>query len=517
MALPNVNFIIGANGLGAVAPGQDYISGLVFYSASLPSGFSSSAREKQFFSISDAVSAGITGTSSDETKAVAKLVIGGTPAVGDTYKLVYTGIKGAVTIVDTYTLVTADAVSVTTAASKLKDLINAGTATHGFTATSSTGTILITTKAGEGIFPNSGTPYSGTVTGGSTFTFTQPTGSGSTVLGVASVFDVMYYHISEYFRLNPTGNLWVGIYSVPSPFTGAEVITLQNASNYTCRQIGVYYTNASYATSQVTSLQTQVTTLASNYKWTTIQYAGDISAVTDLSTLGDLSQLTASGVSVVIGQDANAQGAKLYSATGKTISCLGAVLGAVSSANVNDSIAYPAKFNFSNGIELDVIGFGNGQTWKALDSSSPNLFTTLDNYNYIFLRKFVGVTGSFANGDYTAITRANDYAYISRNRVIQKAQRLLYTAYVYYLNFNNLVLNADGTISENSASGLEAVGSDALSVLLQTPTAISGQIVSIPRNQKPLTNSTLNVTVRIQPKPNAAFILITIGYVATLS
>lgn len=514
MALNNVSFIIGANGLGAVAPGQDYISGMVFYSASYPSGFSGAAQNKQVFGINQAISLGITNTSIGETAAVSKVVVGGTPTVGDVYTVTYTGIDGvAVKLVDAYALVTADAVSVTTAGAKIAALINASTQTTGFSATAATGTVLITTKKAEGIFPNSGTPYAVSVSGVSTLTLTQPTGSGSTVLGVASVIDVMYYHVSEYFRMNPEGNLWIGVYPVPATFDGTEAQTLVNASNGTIRQVGVYYTNVAYAVGQTTALQTIATTLANNYQWTQFVYAGDISAVTDLGTLADLTAQTNKNVSVVIAQDGAAAGYKLYKATGKSISALGAVLGAVSSANVNDSIAYPAKFNFSNGLELDTLAFANGTVYTSLTTSALN---SLNDENYIFLRKFTGYAGSFANSDTTAIVNTSDYAYISRNRVIQKAQRLLYSAYVPYLNFNNLILNADGTISENSASTLEAIGEQALNALLQAPTAISNSSVVIDRTQKPLVNNQLQISVSIQPKPNAANIVITIGYVQSI-
>ena len=159
------------------------------------------------------------------------------------------------------------------------------------------------------------------------------------------------------------------------------------------------------------------------------------------------------------------------------------------------------------------MAFANGNLYTSLTTSYLN---TLNDKNYLFLRKFTGYAGSFANSDSTAIVSTSDYAYISRNRVIQKAQRLLYAAYVPYLNFNNLILNADGTISENSASILEAIGDQALQALLQAPTAISNESVVIDRTQKPLVNNQLQISVSIQPKPNAANIVITIGYVQSI-
>jgi hypothetical protein len=118
-----------------------------------------SNRVKKIFSVADAENLGITGEHLGETAAVAKAVIGGTPAAGNTVKITYTGILGTETVLDTDTLTTADAVSANTAAAALAAAINAGTQTHGFSATSATANLLVTTKSGEGIFPNSGTPY----------------------------------------------------------------------------------------------------------------------------------------------------------------------------------------------------------------------------------------------------------------------------------------------------------------------------------------------------------------------
>ena len=77
------------------------------------------------------------------------MVVGGTPAAGDTVKITYTGILGLETVLSTYTLTSADAVSTTTATAALAAAINAGTQTHGFSATNNTASLLVTTKSGE--------------------------------------------------------------------------------------------------------------------------------------------------------------------------------------------------------------------------------------------------------------------------------------------------------------------------------------------------------------------------------
>ena len=52
----NITFVNGQGGLGRPLAGEDFISGLLYYTATLPSGYSSSDRIKKFFSVADTIS-----------------------------------------------------------------------------------------------------------------------------------------------------------------------------------------------------------------------------------------------------------------------------------------------------------------------------------------------------------------------------------------------------------------------------------------------------------------------------
>ena len=45
--------------------------------------------------------------------------------------------------------------------------------------------------------------------------------------GLGSYFSVLHYHISEFFREQPKGVVWVGIFAQAS-YTGAEAKTIQD-------------------------------------------------------------------------------------------------------------------------------------------------------------------------------------------------------------------------------------------------------------------------------------------------
>ncbi len=260
----------------------------------LPTGFTSSDRIKKIFSVADAEALGITDTHLGETAAVAKIVIGGTPAIGDTLAVTYTGIEGIETVLSAYALVSGEETTTTTAAAAYAAQINAGTQTHGFSATNTTNSLLITTKGGEGIFPNSGTPYAFTVTGANTGTLTQPTGSGSTVLGVAGWIDTLHYHISEYFRIQPKGELYVGLYVEESgAYTYAAITLMQNFAAGAIKQIGVFAKNIAFTAAQCAALQAIATANEAVYKPMQIMLNAEISATASVASLVDLSTQTA--------------------------------------------------------------------------------------------------------------------------------------------------------------------------------------------------------------------------------
>ena len=192
-------------------------------------------------------------------------------------------------------------------------------------------------------------------------------------------------------------------------------------------------------------------------------YTGDLSAVTDLTTLTSLVTFTANKVTAVIGQDGANAGAALYLHYGKSISCLGAALGAVALSKVSESVAWVAKFDISDGSECDVPAFSNG---SLLSSLSDNLINSINTQRYVFLRKFVGIPGSYFNDNHCACSPSSDYAYISDNRTIDKAIRGIYTSLLPDLN-GPLVLNANGTLTDATIASLESDARAPLDVMVR--------------------------------------------------
>ena len=511
MALPNIQFIQSTSGLGRPLTGTDYISGYIhYYTGTLPSGFTSTDRIKKIFSIDDAEALGITNAGLGATASTATFLVTNKGAVGDTMKLTCNTIEGAklgvpVTLAS-YTQVTADISTTTTAATRLASEINAGTNLHGFTALSSTATVTITAPKTEGIFLNSGTPYVATIVGTLAGTLTQ-----NVVAGTASFIDIAWYHISEYFRIQPKGELYVGFYAQESTYAFADVTTMQNFANGEIKQLAIYEQNVAFTTGMCTALQVISDANTAVYKPLQFILGAEFSGTASVASLSDLTTLTAPNVSVSIAQDGYAAGYKLWKATGKTIGTVGAMLGAVSLAAVSDSIAWIQKFQMSNGTELDTIAFGNGQLYTAL---SDGQFESLNNYAYTFLLKQIGITGSYWSNSLTAVTPTSDYCTIENNRVYQKITRVVRAALLPSLS-SPLKVNADGTLTAATIGYFETLCQNPLTQM-EADNELSAHKIIINPAQNVLATSTLEITLQNVPLGVARIIKVNVGFVKSV-
>lgn len=508
MSLPNITFVKGSGGLGRPLAGQDHFSGLIFYSSALPSGFSTSNRIKKFLSITDAENAGIKGDYSDETKATGSYLVTAAGANGDTINIKVTEPNGVMVDLGTYTKA-AGQTTATAVGAAIAVIINSGTSVHGYTAIAATGTVTITARPGLGIFINSGTPIVVSIVGTIAGTLTQFTG------GVASRNAIYHYHISEYFREQPKGVLWTGIFAIPGgAYDFQEITTIQNFAVGTIRQVGIYKDSAAFSTADMTTIQNVLLALELLHKPAIAIYGADLSGTADISTLTDLNILNNYEVSPCISQDGGALGNYLFQITGKSITTLGAQLGATALAKVNESIAWVQKFNISNGTECETLAFSNGKLFSD-PSITDNLLDLLDQYRYVFLRKFVGQSGSYFNGFNMAASVSSDYAYGEDNRTIQKAMRGVYSSLLPALS-GPLQLNSDGTLSNNTVAYLESLATPNLDQMVRD-SELSAYGVQINTAQNVLSTNKIIISVELVQEGVARQIQVPIGYTTSLS
>jgi len=514
MPLPSITFIKGQGGLQRPLPGQDYISGMVFYTGTLPSGFTSSSRIKALYQPADAITAGILNDYSDATAAQATYLITADGAAGDTINFSVAGLdedsngNPINTLLCAYTRLSSDS-SIALLGASLAAAVNAGTQTHGYSASFNTATLTITAPKSLGIYLNSGSPLIVTIVGTIAGTITQFSG------GVASKLAFFYYEISEFFRIQPGGILYVGFFDVPGSYTFGEITLVQNFATGAVRQIAVMKDFASaWSEGDLTLIDGVCKQNDAAYKNISALYGADLSGTTDISTLPDLSTLTANKATPVLGMDGGGQGWFLWKTIGKSIPCIGAELGAVALAKVSESIAWVSKFNMSDGSELEVIAFANGQLYNST-AISDNLLGSLQDRRYTFLKKFIGVSGSYFNDSNCAISVSSDYAQIENNRTIDKAIRGIYVSLIPYLN-GPLQLNADGTLSETTTAYLESQAAVNLDAMVRAG-ELSAYSATVNPNQNVLTTSTVIIVVKLVINGVARFIQVPIGFAKSVS
>lgn len=511
MAIGNITFVKGKGGLGRPLTGEDYISAISFYTANgnLPTGFSTSARIKKVFSVADAVALGIKNDYSDATASTATYLVTAVGSNGSIIKVTCDILTTSGVVTKTlcnYTKLSGDS-TVTILGASLATAINAGTYSHGFTASASTGTVTITAPKSQGIYLNSGTPYVVTITGSTTGTLTQ-----NVVTGVASLQAVWHYHISEYFRLQPKGVLFISFNPIGYTFT--DITTTQNFADGKVRQLGVYLGGDShaYTSGDLTTINTEVVANCDgNHKPLSVIYSANIKATSDLTTLTDLNTLTANKCSVVVSQDGAGLGNFLYNVCGYSIGNVGACLGAVSASSVSDSIEWVGKFNISNGVECDTPAFGNGDLFSA---KSASYLDSLDALKYIFLVKYVGNAGSYFTHSYTAIVSTSDYSRIEGNRTIDKAIRGVYSSVLPALG-SPLVLNSDGTLTDTTIAYFTSLAEVNLIQMIRD-VELSAMAVVIDSTQNVLSTGNLVIAVELLPIGVAESITVNIGFVTSI-
>lgn len=496
----DVVFIKGQGGLGRPLAGEDFISGYLHYTSALPSGFSSTDRIKQVFSIDEAEDLGITNTHIGETKATATITMTTLGANGDTLAINVVTALGVVSL-GTYTKTSAETTT-TLEATAIAALINSGTTTHGFTAVGAAAVVTVTAPAGSGVGANSWT-FSNVFTG--TMAGTSSTWSG----GVASQIDIIHYHINEYFTMQPKGNLYVGIYATADVATWSNVTDMQNYAEGKIRQMFVYQNTTAYATTQSTSLQGVVNSNTADAAPLEIFYQPDFSAVS-LSALSDLRALNAPNVTVLIGQDGGNVGRDLWLATGKSIGFGGAFLGSISLSKVNESVSWVGKFDFSH-VEYDTLAFANGVSYRT---SSSGLINNVDALGYVFLIKRRSQSGSYCTRPHTNVSISSDYAFVNYNRTINKAIRGLRQFLVPQLSAPVFV-NKDGTLKEDTISYFETLASRAMDAM-QRDREVSEFSVVINPKQNVLSTSKLIVNVKMVPVGVADEIEVNIGFALSI-
>lgn len=318
-------------------------------------------------------------------------------------------------------------------------------------------------------------------------------------------FGVEHYQVDQYFKGNPNGNLYVGVFAVPTgaTYSFTEIKTLQNFANGSLRRVGVI-TGLALATSDVNTLQ-GIATDCYNIEAPLSIYYSPSTFSANYTTLPDLRALTCPQVSVVIGQSDSGKGAELATSLTKTVSCIGLLLGFASS-NISDNIGWIAGYNFVVGNENDQLRIGSAK-YTDIPYAALN---TIHDKGYLFLKKTIGIPGSSLNHMNTCSPiLGNDYAYQTANQVIYEAIRNVRAQLKPHI-LSKVTVNKDGTLSYMNVQILQNAASIGLETL-QKAGHISNYKVFVNPNTNVISTGKIEISIACQPVGYAEQIEVKIG------
>jgi hypothetical protein len=158
-----------------------------------------------------------------------------------------------------------------------------------------------------------------------------------------------------------------------------------------------------------------------------------------------------------------------------------------------------------------VTKLGDGTLINTLSDAT---LTTLSNKGYLVPVAEVGVAGHYYMKDITATAATSDFNRIRRNRVINKASRLIKAAGVRRQN-SKLLLDSNSKLRKETIGDLEGVFRSALQPMVVAE-EISAFGVAIPPDQT-VTDSEIDITVKIIEASTGEEINIILSYALTLS
>lgn len=338
---------------------------------------------------------------------------------------------------------------------------------------------------------------------------------------------IPYYHISEFFRLSGNidgaGRLYVMFADCSTSWDAVEV--MQRASGGTINQLGIWTeqplwklngAEEAYNLNLVKGLNDKGVALAAQNQPLSLVLCANPSntgADTSEGKKVDLNKIPScicesSRVSCIFGQAHSELVSTMQkcNANHTPVGFLGAVMGCLSKANVQESVAWVKQFNlFSDSFQEIELGFGDINmtdeeefiSLNLYESLSPTLLDDLDDKGYIFPMKYAGrENGIYISKDQTC--SSGDYRTIARNRTINKSRRAVRTALLPYVNSPLMVNPATGLLAPSKITAFKTLIGDILAEM-QKAQEISGYAVTIDPNQNVLVNDTLRISYVIVP------------------
>ncbi len=354
------------------------------------------------------------------------------------------------------------------------------------------------------------------------------------------LFGIPYYHINHFFGIQgSTGRLFIMFADCGIDWNAIE--QMQRAAHGMINQLGIWTEQSlwkqtdpeaeTYSIDLVTDLQSKAASLADENAPLSILLCANSAVIATAEEsvkkveLGKIPTcvINARFVSVLLGQglDADVSAMQLANQNLTPVGNIGAALGCIASASVQESFAWVNKFNLIGYFPDIEMGFGDvtlnseSKLTSTLKYSSLNKIQLddLDDKGYIFLCKYSGLeSGVFFSKDQTCSN--GDYRTVARNRTIHKSRRAVRNALLPYVNSPLKVDPSTGYLSSAKITMFQNIVSDILTTM-QNNEEISGFSVTIDKNQNVLKNDTLIIKYSLVPVGVASRIEVVEGLALT--
>lgn len=335
------------------------------------------------------------------------------------------------------------------------------------------------------------------------------------------------YHIREFFRMSGNvdgnGKLYVMFADCSASWDAIDV--MQRVAGGTINQLGVWTeqplwklngAEEKYNLNIVKTLNGKAVVMADQHQPLSVVLSANPSNTGSNTSEGKQINLNkiptaiceSSRISVIFGQARSSKVLMMQkrNANNTPVGFIGAMLGAIARANVQESVAWVKMFNLFDDEFQDIeLGFGDINltaddefvSLNMYESLSPVLLDDLDEKGYIFPMKYAGrENGIYISKDQTC--SVGDYRTIARNRTINKSRRAVRAALLPYVNSPLLVNPATGFLAPSKISAFKTLIGDILAKM-QTAQEISGYAVNIDANQNVLIDDTLRISYVIVP------------------
>lgn len=293
--------------------------------------------------------------------------------------------------------------------------------------------------------------------------------------------------VQQAFALNPGLALSVLLTVRTRPDV---VAAIQREAKGELRQVGVVDMSAAATTATVADMQRQAQALDEAAMPLSIILAPKVEAVTGLPT--DL-RGAAPNVSIMIGGDPDNEDKP----------AIGALIGVLSARAVNESVAWVQKC----GTGLSEAVFTDGTPYADLTQSE---LSRLDEAGYIYTRTYPGIAGVYFSDSHTMDDKGGDYAYIERERTMDKAVRGTRTNLLPELG-RPLAFNADGSLRADTLQHLRTVAGKAVEQM-EKDGEVSGWAVDVDPEQDVLGTSTVKFSVHAVPMGVMRKAAVSIGF-----